>query len=340
MTPARRIASALLAGSLLCALLATSSFGAAFGSRTLSIGAKGKDVVKLQRSLTTLGYAVTADGMFGRTTRGAVRKLEREEGWRVDGKITRKDALKVTKLLARRSSKAPAIFYLGAPIKPTATVTAERAGTATVNVINEATGLGVYSLPITFESAGSQTFTWSGATVGTPWAVDGVYRFRLTAGDSAGAAIAPAAKPFTVRRHAFPLPGTHNYGGALSRFGAPRSGHIHQGQDMSASCGEPLLAAETGKVTTRAYQASGAGYYLVIQGTYTRTSHVYMHLQKASWAAVGTKLYAGQQVGRVGTTGSSTGCHLHFERWSAPGWYAGGAAYDPLAELQYWDGYS
>jgi hypothetical protein len=32
--------------------------------------------------------------------------------------------------------------------------------------------------------------------------------------------------------------------------------------------------------------------------------------------------------------------HLQFERWSPPGWFVGGAAYDPLPELQYWDSYS
>ena len=32
--------------------------------------------------------------------------------------------------------------------------------------------------------------------------------------------------------------------------------------------------------------------------------------------------------------------HLHIERWSPPGWFVGGVAYDPVPELQYWDSYS
>jgi murein DD-endopeptidase MepM/ murein hydrolase activator NlpD len=139
---------------------------------------------------------------------------------------------------------------------------------------------------------------------------------------------------------AFPVPGPHTYGGAGSRFGAPRAGHTHQGQDVAASCGEPLYVSETGTVRTNAYQASGAGYYVVIHGVITGTDFVYMHLQTASSAPAGTAVYAGQPIGKVGNTGASEGCHLHFERWSAPGWYVGGAPYDPLPELQYWDSYS
>jgi murein DD-endopeptidase MepM/ murein hydrolase activator NlpD len=139
---------------------------------------------------------------------------------------------------------------------------------------------------------------------------------------------------------AFPAPGPHTFGGADARFGAPRSGHIHQGQDVAASCGQKLLVVETGQVTVNAYQASGAGYYVVLHGGITGIDSVYMHLQRPSWAPVGTTVYAGQQIGRVGDTGDASGCHLHFERWSAPGWYAGGAPFDPLPELLYWDSYS
>jgi murein DD-endopeptidase MepM/ murein hydrolase activator NlpD len=117
-------------------------------------------------------------------------------------------------------------------------------------------------------------------------------------------------------------------------------GHTHQGQDIPAACGQQELVDETGQVKVNAYQASGAGYYVVLHGLITGTDSVYMHLQRPSWAPAGTTVFAGQQIGRVGDTGDAEGCHLHFERWTAPGWYVGGAPYDPLPELLYWDSYS
>lgn len=137
----------------------------------------------------------------------------------------------------------------------------------------------------------------------------------------------------------FPIPGAHNYGGSQSRFGSARSGHSHQGQDVFAACGEPLLSATAGTVKARAYQGSGAGYYLVVRG-FDRIDYVYMHLKKASWATKGTRLYAGQQIGKVGQSGNASGCHLHFEMWSSPGWYTGGSPFDPLPSLYHWDSYS
>jgi murein DD-endopeptidase MepM/ murein hydrolase activator NlpD len=41
----------------------------------------------------------------------------------------------------------------------------------------------------------------------------------------------------------------------------------------------------------------------------------------------------------VGETGRASGCHLHFELWTAPGWYKGGRAVDPLPTLRRWDSY-
>ncbi len=137
------------------------------------------------------------------------------------------------------------------------------------------------------------------------------------------------------RRHRFPVRGAHDYGGAGSRFGAPRSGHTHQGQDVAAAEGTKLVAVHEGRVTARQYQAGGAGYYLVIRGK-DDTDSVYMHMRGPATVATGEKVMAGQRIGRVGTTGSSTGPHLHFELWT-PHWYAGGRAFDPLSKLQRWD---
>jgi murein DD-endopeptidase MepM/ murein hydrolase activator NlpD len=143
----------------------------------------------------------------------------------------------------------------------------------------------------------------------------------------------------TTTAGVFPVPDTHNFGGSEARFGAGRSGHSHQGQDVFAACGSRLLSATAGVVKAREYQAGGAGYYVVVDGS-DGYDYVYMHLVKNSWAVKGTTLYAGQQIGKVGDSGNASGCHLHFEMWSAPGWYTGGAPFDPLPSLYHWDSYS
>ena len=61
-----------------------------------------------------------------------------------------------------------------------------------------------------------------------------------------------------------------------------------------------------------------------------------MHLQLPSTLTVGTRVEAGGTVGYVGDSGRADGCHLHFEIWTAPGWYSGGVARDPRTTLQQW----
>jgi murein DD-endopeptidase MepM/ murein hydrolase activator NlpD len=139
--------------------------------------------------------------------------------------------------------------------------------------------------------------------------------------------------------YVFPIPGLHDYGGKQARFGAKRNGHSHQGQDLFAACGSPLVNVQAGRITTKAYQGGGAGYYLVVKGV-DGFDFVYMHMKKASWASKETTLYAGQQIGRVGASGNASGCHLHFEIWTSPGWYAGGKPFDPYPNLKAWDEYS
>jgi murein DD-endopeptidase MepM/ murein hydrolase activator NlpD len=334
---------------LLCALVAIAVTGALaplaeakpkqkrpFGSRVLQQGTKGKDVRYLQRSLTKLGIATAIDGAFGKGTRRSVQTLETQRGWPVNGVVSRKDAKRIRKLLAKR--RVSGRYFVQGLVSPTLTVTARRAGRAKVKVL-DAAGNRVQLLAVNFSGPGAQEVRWNGMTA-TGAAPDAIYLMKLGKSNRVGARASGQTQPFALHLRAFPVHGPHSFGGADSRFGAPRSGHIHQGQDVAASCGRKLSVVETGQVTVNAYQASGAGYYVVIHGLLSGTDSVYMHLQRPSWAAVGTTVYAGQQIGRVGNTGNSQGCHLHFERWSAPGWFVGGAAYDPLPELLYWDSYS
>lgn len=135
----------------------------------------------------------------------------------------------------------------------------------------------------------------------------------------------------------FPIRGRHTYTGGGARFGAGRGGRSHQGEDIGAACGTPLVAAVGGKVRYAGYQGSAAGYYLVIAGSEPTQDYVYMHLQSASRYRTGDTVETGAQIGAVGRTGNATACLLHFELWSAPGWYEGGSAFDPVPQLKAWD---
>lgn len=85
---------------------------------------------------------------------------------------------------------------------------------------------------------------------------------------------------------------------------------MHDGVDMSAPQGTPIYAAKSGKVTTASYQAGGAGYYVSINHG-DGFSSVYMHMTHYI-VSKGQYVTAGQVIGYVGSTGGSTGPHLHF----------------------------
>jgi murein DD-endopeptidase MepM/ murein hydrolase activator NlpD len=135
----------------------------------------------------------------------------------------------------------------------------------------------------------------------------------------------------------FPVAGPWSLGGTEARFGAVRAGHVHQGQDVPAAEGTPLVAPQAGSVTWSSYQATGAGYYLVIRSAGTTRDLVFMHLREGSMVvAPGAAVAAGQAIGQVGQTGDADGPHLHFEIWPA-GWKAG-QPIDPLGDLLAWAG--
>ena len=85
---------------------------------------------------------------------------------------------------------------------------------------------------------------------------------------------------------------------------------------------------------------AAAGNYLVIDGAGTGQDYVYMHMRSPALVNTGDRVFTGQKVGEVEETGRASGCHLHFELWSSPGWYEGGRAVNPLPPLRLWDSYS
>ena len=129
----------------------------------------------------------------------------------------------------------------------------------------------------------------------------------------------------------FPVRAPHTYGDGLG------AGRGHQGQDIMAACGKKIVAARSGRVRVREYQAGGAGNYVVIRRAGSQSDDVYMHLESPAMVSKGERVEKGQLIGYVGSTGRSTACHLHFEIWSAPGWYTGGAPVNPTPPLKRWD---
>lgn len=171
----------------------------------------------------------------------------------------------------------------------------------------------------------------------------GDYKLRITARDGKNRAAKRAKKVpawrefrFSSSDYRFPVNGKFSFGGDGARFGAGRSGHSHQGQDVIADSGTELVAPYAGKVTQVAYQAGGAGYYVVMSADDSR-DYVFMHMLKGSTAVkLGDRVTPGQAIGLVGSTGASSGPHLHFEVWTGGPWQFGGKPIDPLSLLKSW----
>jgi murein DD-endopeptidase MepM/ murein hydrolase activator NlpD len=146
---------------------------------------------------------------------------------------------------------------------------------------------------------------------------------------------APAAPTTPMTSGVFPVAGPHGFGGEDARFGAGRAGHVHQGQDVTAAQGTPVVAPEAGMVIAVDEQPAGAGFYVTLHGASGRDLF-FAHLQRGSTAVLlGQSVAAGALLGRVGMTGSATGPHLHVELWEG-GWQRG-RPIDPLPQLQAWE---
>ncbi len=120
----------------------------------------------------------------------------------------------------------------------------------------------------------------------------------------------------------WPLPG-HLKGGDVGPRTHPIYGHssCHTGIDIAAPSGTSVISADVGTVATITSGGPNGNAVLVAHGGGLTT--LYAHLSSVS-VNVGEVLNAGQEVGKVGSTGWSTGPHLHFETRLE------GTAYDPM----------
>ena len=109
----------------------------------------------------------------------------------------------------------------------------------------------------------------------------------------------------------WPCPSSRRITSGFGNRAQPTAGAStnHKGIDIGASYGASIVAAASGRVTTAAYSSSAGNYIVISHGNSLST--VYMHCS-ALYVSAGQTVSAGQAIAAVGSTGYSTGNHLHF----------------------------
>jgi murein DD-endopeptidase MepM/ murein hydrolase activator NlpD len=129
-----------------------------------------------------------------------------------------------------------------------------------------------------------------------------------------------------------PVRGRVGYGDAEAAFGNAR-GRPHEGQDIFAAAGTPVVAPADG-LAVDGGSDGGRGNWLAVYDPERRLTYSFFHLLAPVAVGVGEQVDAGETLGRVGCSGSCWGDHLHFEIRRGRGPY--GAAIDPLPRLERW----
>ena len=135
---------------------------------------------------------------------------------------------------------------------------------------------------------------------------------------SAGESVVSGNGTFT-----HPCPGYTRISSTFGYRKAPLRGAStnHKGTDFAAPTGTPIYAAAAGTVTSSRYSGKAGNMIVINHGNGLQT--YYMHCSRL-FVSAGTKVSKGQNIGAVGTTGNSTGPHLHFQVMS------GGVPVNPM----------
>ena len=106
---------------------------------------------------------------------------------------------------------------------------------------------------------------------------------------------------------------TSNYGERKDPFNGEKS--FHDGIDLSAPDGTEIVASYSGFVIETSYQEAGLGEYIVIEhnveGEIYRTTYGHL-LKESTIVTVGERAEKNQKIAIIGSTGKSTGTHVHF----------------------------
>jgi murein DD-endopeptidase MepM/ murein hydrolase activator NlpD len=227
------------------------------------------------------------------------------------------------------------VYLHGRPARVRFTLSGRRAVSVRLHVLSASDRSRVATVDLGERGAGEHSATFTGAEAGV-LLPEGSYLLHMAGSGLRRGPTASSTGEIEFSHHAFPVAGPFDWGGDGSRFGAKRDGHSHQGQDLAAAEGTPVVAPRGGTVEAVQYQGGGAGHYVVLDGDDEDYDYVFMHLKTGSIPVKqGDRVRTGQVIGEVGNTGRSSGPHLHFEIWVG-GWYTGGEPIDPLPLLQSW----
>ncbi|MDG1393169.1 MAG: peptidoglycan-binding protein [Ilumatobacter sp.] len=298
----------------------------------LAVGAKGDRVKDLQSALMDTGLVVRggADGIFGNATKSSLLAFQGMNGIARTGVLTKQGA-QILNLGVSTPASAPSSGpngFAGTPEGfPVKGETSERVRVmqqilidSKINVFGGADG----SFGNATASAITKFQETHGLTVTGTITQETAEKMGL---DASSATPPPSSSNVVMER--FPIQGQCYFG---NTWHAPRGGgRLHVGVDIIAAEGKLLYAVVDGTISKQYWDQPGAlsGNGLRVaqdDGTY----FTYLHMSGfAPGIEVGTKVQAGDVIGFVGNTGSSSTAHLHFE--IHPG---GGAAVNPYPYIK------
>ena len=147
------------------------------------------------------------------------------------------------------------------------------------------------------------------------------YRGNISSGNtgSSGNSAPEIVSGVTANAAGFVMP-LQSYSYVSCEFGAPPGiGYKpHRGTDFAAAGGTPIIAVHDGTITNRQYHNSWGNYIKIQNSDGTATLYAHMSAFKEG-LSVGSAVKAGQVIGYVGSTGDSTGNHLHLEMYNTSG---------------------